>query len=163
MGVNVGKNKTSTALSDDFVKGIEELGPYADFLVVNVSSPNTPGLRALQSKDVCRRDLRVLLCSFIVWFLFYSEKFLHGVVAADSLVCPTESQAELPYVLMTSVLFSSPQQLRQLVKDTQAARDKLQMKVCGWAHGSIRFHVRMCACSHSSPVSAFLLLGLPKC
>jgi dihydroorotate dehydrogenase len=31
----------------------QELGPYADFIVVNISSPNTPGLRALQSKDVC--------------------------------------------------------------------------------------------------------------
>jgi hypothetical protein len=120
LGVNVGKNKTSTALADDFVKGIEvcnlktivlhifnpingysvletlhpnettpyvdwpclalsycctcllrlmasctsfrlphamqQLGSHADFIVVNISSPNTPGLRALQSKDVCVRE-----------------------------------------------------------------------------------------------------------
>eukprot|EP00126_Sphaerothecum_destruens_P001384 Sdes_comp14253_c0_seq1m3445 len=50
LGVNVGKNKASTAPYDDFVCGIQTLAKYADYLVVNVSSPNTPGLRALQSK-----------------------------------------------------------------------------------------------------------------
>eukprot|EP01134_Creolimax_fragrantissima_P007783 CFRG7783T1 len=51
LAVNLGKNKTSTELSDDFVEGIITLGEYADFLVVNVSSPNTPGLRSLQGKE----------------------------------------------------------------------------------------------------------------
>ncbi|KNC83454.1 dihydroorotate oxidase [Sphaeroforma arctica JP610] len=50
-GVNVGKNKASTELSEDFVTGIIVLGGYADFVVVNVSSPNTPGLRSLQGKE----------------------------------------------------------------------------------------------------------------
>lgn len=58
LGVNVGKNKTTTSLSDDFVKGIETLGPYADFIVVNVSSPNTPGLRALQGKEQLQQLVR---------------------------------------------------------------------------------------------------------
>ena len=35
----------------DYVKGAERLGPLADYLVVNVSSPNTPGLRALQQVE----------------------------------------------------------------------------------------------------------------
>ncbi|GAA5875028.1 hypothetical protein JCM16303_004985 [Sporobolomyces ruberrimus] len=53
LGINLGKNKTSDPDSiDDFVKGIESLGPYADVLVVNVSSPNTPGLRNLQRKGM---------------------------------------------------------------------------------------------------------------
>lgn len=44
--VNLGKNKDSPAESaDDFVAGIKAFGPYSDVLVVNVSSPNTPGLR----------------------------------------------------------------------------------------------------------------------
>jgi dihydroorotate dehydrogenase len=51
MGVNLGKNKTSTDAAADYVAGVYKLGTYADYLVVNVSSPNTPGLRALQSKD----------------------------------------------------------------------------------------------------------------
>ncbi|CCM02025.1 uncharacterized protein FIBRA_04101 [Fibroporia radiculosa] len=50
LAVNLGKNKTSPVESaDDFVSGIRAFGSYADVLVVNISSPNTPGLRALQS------------------------------------------------------------------------------------------------------------------
>ncbi|GAA6010106.1 hypothetical protein JCM10207_007561 [Rhodosporidiobolus poonsookiae] len=53
LGLNLGKNKTSDPDSiDDFVKGIAALGPYADVVVVNVSSPNTPGLRNLQRKGM---------------------------------------------------------------------------------------------------------------
>ena len=37
---------------------MRELGPYADVVVINVSSPNTPGLRALQSRDVLKRLLK---------------------------------------------------------------------------------------------------------
>lgn len=49
MAVNLGKNKTSKADDhEDYVKGVKMLGPYADVIVVNVSSPNTPGLRGLQ-------------------------------------------------------------------------------------------------------------------
>jgi dihydroorotate dehydrogenase len=49
VGVNLGKNKTSENEIDDYCRGIRQLGPYADYLVINVSSPNTPGLRDLQA------------------------------------------------------------------------------------------------------------------
>lgn len=49
LAVNLGKNKTGDEV-EDYVKGVQRLGPYADVLVVNVSSPNTPGLRDLQSE-----------------------------------------------------------------------------------------------------------------
>ncbi|EST05037.1 Dihydroorotate dehydrogenase, class 1/ 2 [Kalmanozyma brasiliensis GHG001] len=53
LGINLGKNKTSKEESvDDYVKGVERLGPYADMIIVNVSSPNTPGLRRLQRRGV---------------------------------------------------------------------------------------------------------------
>lgn len=46
LAVNLGKNKQSTADSvDDYVSGVRLFGPLSDVLVVNVSSPNTPGLR----------------------------------------------------------------------------------------------------------------------
>eukprot|EP00752_Nemacystus_decipiens_P001319 g1309.t1 len=48
LGINVGKNKLSEDAAADFCKGIRTLGCYGDYLVVNVSSPNTPGLRDLQ-------------------------------------------------------------------------------------------------------------------
>ena len=51
VGVNIGKTKAvaDDAAIDDYVQSAERLGPLADYLVVNVSSPNTPGLRDLQA------------------------------------------------------------------------------------------------------------------
>lgn len=43
VGVNLGKNKTSEDAAADYSLGVSKLGPYADYLVINVSSPNTPG------------------------------------------------------------------------------------------------------------------------
>ena len=50
VGVNIGKNKDTADAAADYVLGATTLGPLADYLVVNVSSPNTPGLRALQGR-----------------------------------------------------------------------------------------------------------------
>jgi dihydroorotate dehydrogenase len=56
--VNLGKNKVSPADSnEDYVKGVRTLGPYADVVVINVSSPNTPGLRALQGREILAKLL----------------------------------------------------------------------------------------------------------
>jgi dihydroorotate dehydrogenase len=64
LGVNLGKNKDTTDGAADFVRGAEALALHADYLVCNVSSPNTPGLRALQSKaallDIVERVQAVL-------------------------------------------------------------------------------------------------------
>jgi len=61
VGVNLGKNKTSEDAVADYVTGVRRLGPVADYLVVNVSSPNTPGLRALQDKGALEALLRAVL------------------------------------------------------------------------------------------------------
>ncbi len=50
VGVNVGANKTSTDRVADYVAGVTRFADVADYLVLNVSSPNTPGLRDLQEK-----------------------------------------------------------------------------------------------------------------
>ncbi|KAF9510449.1 hypothetical protein BS47DRAFT_1373329 [Hydnum rufescens UP504] len=53
LSVNVGKNKSSPPESvTDYVEGVRTLGPLADVLVINVSSPNTPGLRGLQTRGL---------------------------------------------------------------------------------------------------------------
>nr|SVE71767.1 EOG090X08P9 [Daphnia similis] len=51
IGVNLGKNKES-AMEDvrDYVSGVEKFGAIADYLVINISSPNTPRLRGLHKK-----------------------------------------------------------------------------------------------------------------
>jgi len=53
LGVNIGKTKVvpEEEAVADYVKSARLLGPHADYLVVNVSSPNTPGLRNLQSVE----------------------------------------------------------------------------------------------------------------
>ncbi|MCW9034116.1 MAG: quinone-dependent dihydroorotate dehydrogenase [Rhodospirillales bacterium] len=51
VGINLGKNKETEDAAADYVLGINAFADYADYLVVNVSSPNTPGLRALQDRD----------------------------------------------------------------------------------------------------------------
>jgi dihydroorotate dehydrogenase len=59
VGVNIGKTKVvpeddQAAVLADYEKSTRLLAPYADYLVVNVSSPNTPGLRDLQSTERLR-------------------------------------------------------------------------------------------------------------
>lgn len=50
VGVNLGRNKETDDPADDYAVLIRRLAPLADFLTLNVSSPNTPGLRALQGR-----------------------------------------------------------------------------------------------------------------
>lgn len=51
VGVNLGKNRDSPDPVGDYTQGIRIFSPVADYLVINVSSPNTPGLRDWQRKD----------------------------------------------------------------------------------------------------------------
>ena len=50
VGVNIGANKETEDRIADYVKGIEAFSDVASYFTVNISSPNTPGLRALQSR-----------------------------------------------------------------------------------------------------------------
>ncbi|THH19804.1 hypothetical protein EW146_g1430 [Bondarzewia mesenterica] len=59
LAVNLGKNKTSAMdAPDDYVAGVRTFAPYADVVVVNVSSPNTPGLRSLQKRELLENLLK---------------------------------------------------------------------------------------------------------
>jgi dihydroorotate dehydrogenase len=57
VGVNIGANKDSEDRGADYVSGLAAFAGVASYITVNISSPNTPGLRALQS----RAELRALL------------------------------------------------------------------------------------------------------
>jgi dihydroorotate dehydrogenase len=54
VGINLGKNRDSADAAADYVAGTAALASLADYLVINVSSPNTPGLRALQEATALR-------------------------------------------------------------------------------------------------------------
>jgi dihydroorotate dehydrogenase len=49
-GINIGANKDSPDRTADYVAGVHAMSRFADYLTVNISSPNTPGLRALQDR-----------------------------------------------------------------------------------------------------------------
>ncbi len=51
LGINIGKSKSAVDAAADYVSTFARVAPYADYVAVNISSPNTPGLRDLQERD----------------------------------------------------------------------------------------------------------------
>ena len=78
LGINIGKNATTPVenAADDYLIGMRKVYAHADYITVNVSSPNTPGLRDLQFGDSLNRLLETL------------KKRTAGVAASPSTVCP---------------------------------------------------------------------------
>lgn len=97
VGVNLGKNKTSADSVADYRTGAEVFAPLSDYLVINVSSPNTPGLRGLQNpRDLTEivAAVRAVCAGVPVWLKIapdLSDEALADIVAfaldsADGLV-----------------------------------------------------------------------------
>ena len=65
LGFNIGKSKVTPLdqAVDDYIASCEQLFPFADYLVVNVSSPNTPELRKLQEPERLARLIETLLAT----------------------------------------------------------------------------------------------------
>ena len=65
VGINIGKNRTTPNehAADDYLAAFVALAPYADYVAVNISSPNTPGLRALHQPDAIRALLTPLVAA----------------------------------------------------------------------------------------------------
>ena len=63
IGVNIGKSKVVDVENavDDYRQSAKLLAPHADYLAVNVSSPNTPGLRSLQSVEALEPILKAVI------------------------------------------------------------------------------------------------------
>lgn len=60
LGINIGVNKESADPAADYAAGLARVAALADYVAVNVSSPNTPGLRAWQAGDALHRLLAAL-------------------------------------------------------------------------------------------------------
>ncbi len=62
VGINLGKQKSTPleTAADDYVRSLEILHAHGDYFVLNVSSPNTPGLRGLQDRDQLEALLRAV-------------------------------------------------------------------------------------------------------
>lgn len=61
LGANIGKNKTSESAVDDYLFMMEKVYGFSDYITINISSPNTPGLRDLQNKDELEEFLSEIL------------------------------------------------------------------------------------------------------
>ena len=61
LGVNIGANKDSADFTADYAKGVARFARVADYLTVNISSPNTPRLRDLQQEDSLKQLLHAVL------------------------------------------------------------------------------------------------------
>jgi dihydroorotate dehydrogenase len=60
IGVNIGANKDSKDRIADYVEGVRAMAPVARYLTINISSPNTPGLRQLQDEGALRSLLSAI-------------------------------------------------------------------------------------------------------
>ena len=60
VGINIGANKETSDRIADYAQSFARLAPLADYVTVNVSSPNTPGLRGLQNKEELTQLLATL-------------------------------------------------------------------------------------------------------
>ncbi|MEK8089988.1 quinone-dependent dihydroorotate dehydrogenase [Thermithiobacillus plumbiphilus] len=82
VGLNLGKNKDTPLeeAASDYVSALETLFAYGDYAVVNVSSPNTPGLRLLQGAD-------------------YLKGLMQAVQAANQRLAATHARPPLPVLL----------------------------------------------------------------
>jgi dihydroorotate dehydrogenase len=93
VGINVGANRDSSNVADDFVQGIKIFADVADYFTINVSSPNTPGLRDLQRP----RALNELLARVLDARDELAEKFGRRPVLLK--ISPDLSLAELDSVV----------------------------------------------------------------
>ena len=62
-GINIGANKDSPDRTADYVAGVATMARFADYLTVNISSPNTPGLRALQDRGALDTLLEAVMAA----------------------------------------------------------------------------------------------------
>jgi dihydroorotate dehydrogenase len=60
VGVNIGANKDAVDRIADYANGVRDMADVADYLTINISSPNTPGLRALQDASALRELLSAI-------------------------------------------------------------------------------------------------------
>lgn len=90
LGINIGANKESKDFIADYVRGIKNFGDVADYFTVNISSPNTPGLRDLQQGEALHELLSRVLEARA------NHKILHAQTVPIFLkIAPDVEQAQL--------------------------------------------------------------------
>ena len=112
IGVNIGKTKTTPleATPEDYRYSYEQVAPYADFFVVNVSSPNTPGLRELQDRKPLEAICVTLSDAGAEPLLVKLSPDLHEEAIAD--VVDLAESVGLDGIIATNTTIRRPDSLR---------------------------------------------------
>lgn len=106
LGINIGKNKTTQGQDNtlsDYTKVIEKLAPFADYFVINVSSPNTPGLRNLQASEALEHLLSGVLAKRDELYSRGSAKKLPVLVKISPDLDDTEIQDMIASLRKTTI------------------------------------------------------------
>ena len=136
LGVNLGKNKTTSRQDapEDYVQTYNTLAPVADYVALNVSSPNTPGLRDLQNSDDlarifnalalprknCRKDLYLkvapdLSLAQLTHIVEIAAQYrLTGIIATNTTIIPTRGNGGCSGKILKAKARSIRHQLLQL-------------------------------------------------
>ena len=115
VGANVGANKASPDRIGDYVTGLKRLWSLADYFTVNVSSPNTPGLRALQTGEALAEllgrvgEARAVLAGRKPVFLKVAPDLDETEIAA---IADAVAASGLDGVVVSNTTLSRPQTLR---------------------------------------------------
>jgi dihydroorotate dehydrogenase len=117
IGANIGANKDATDRITDYVTGLTRLWGLADYFTVNVSSPNTPGLRALQTRQALQ-ELLGRLAEARKGLVAHGDYPIFLKVAPDledgevEAICETVEKAGLQGVIVSNTTIERPASLQ---------------------------------------------------
>ncbi|XP_041352569.1 dihydroorotate dehydrogenase (quinone), mitochondrial-like [Gigantopelta aegis] len=124
LGINLGNNKLSSYPVDDYVKGVKRFGKVGDYLVINVSSPNTPGLRAMQGRkalgtllDQVVKERDSLHCDPKPALLLKIAPDLSDQDKQDIAAVVSREKGGVDGLIVTNTTTSRPSELQSLHKD----------------------------------------------
>jgi dihydroorotate dehydrogenase len=134
LGVNLGKNKLTPQenAKDDYHKLYGTFAPLADYLVINLSSPNTPGLRDLQQKDTLLDALRLAFPKPLYLKIapdlsfedipdivdVVKEKKLEGIIATNTTIMPERGAGGISGRLLTEKAALVRNKVLECVRET---------------------------------------------
>ena len=133
IGANIGKNKNSANDETDYIKCIDSVYGLCDYLVINISSPNTPGLREMQKKD----SLANLLTKVKTEILNIKTKY-KGNLPVILKISPDESEENLVDIAevvmdkkINGVIISNTSIDKKIFKDRGFAENKITGGISG--------------------------------
>jgi dihydroorotate dehydrogenase len=118
VGANIGRNKDADDAERDYAAAAGRLAPLVEYLVINVSSPNTPGLRALQDKDALGgliRRVRAAIRDSVVRPPALLVKIAPDLAADDEAgIAALAEEAQLQGLIVSNTTIERPASLTSL-------------------------------------------------